>query len=155
MLFRLFLLFIIVPLVELALLLWMGGLTQWWVPLMIVIVTGMVGATLAKWQGWQTYQRIQRELSQGQMPGDAVLDAVLIFVAGALLLTPGMLTDVVGLSLLLPLGRRFYKDRMVKWFKSKFTLVDFAASDPANGEQSEVIDSYVVDRSEEEGDETP
>lgn len=152
MLLFLIFLFITVPLVELALLLLMGGMTKWWLPLVVVVVTGVVGAALARRQGWQTYRRIQRELGQGQMPGDALLDAVMIFVAGALLLTPGILTDAFGMSLLLPFCRRFYKNRLMNWLKSKFNVVDFSVGVPETIREDDVIDSYAVDRSDEDSD---
>ena len=139
-------LFLLVPFIELALLLLIGKYTEWYVPLIIVVVTGVAGAALARHQGWQTVRRIQRELGEGKMPGDALLDGVMILVAGALLLTPGVLTDVVGISLLLPFCRRLYKALLIRWFRSRFKLDAFEA---ATG-KSEIIESYVVDSKEED-----
>ena len=153
MLWKLFLLFVILPLVELALLLYLGELTHWWVSLLVVILTGLVGAALARSQGWHTMRRIQRELAEGQLPADAMLDAVLIFLAGALLLTPGMITDAVGLSLLVPPCRRWYKKRLVNWFQRRFSISAFGPSGGPTGagpQRTEVIDSYVVSDSTEE-----
>ncbi len=147
---KLLLLFIVIPLVELALLLLLADLTRWWVSLLVVIVTGVVGSTLAHRQGWRTFRRIQQELAQGQMPTDSLLDALLIFGAGALLLTPGLLTDALGITLLLPPCRRFYKTRMVQWFKSRFSILTPAGEMHSRPPQSQVIDSYVVESSSEE-----
>jgi len=146
---RLLLLFITVPLIELVLLLWLADFTAWWVAILLVIVTGVVGSLLARSQGFRTYLQIQRELAGGRMPTESLVDAMMIFVAGALLLTPGMLTDVVGLSLLLPFGRRFYRRRLIRWFKSHFS-VHVSSTGPDGSTQwtsgeSRVIDSFVVE----------
>ena len=157
MLFKLLLLFIVVPLIELALLLWLAEFKGWQLTLGLVIVTGIVGSVLARTQGWRTWRRIQQELSQGQMPGASLIDAAMIFVAGALLLTPGVLTDLFGFSLLLPGCRRFYRRRILAYFKSRFTVQQVGPGQwQATSGRSEVIDSYVIDargkdRSDDEG----
>lgn len=109
MLARLLLLFIIVPLVELALLLRIGAAIGLWPTIALVIVTGVAGAALARSQGMRVLLRIQSEMSAGRMPVGELLDGLLIFIAGALLLTPGLLTDVVGLGVLLPGPRAVVK----------------------------------------------
>jgi UPF0716 protein FxsA len=144
--FKLLLLFLVVPFVELALLLLMGSYTAWYVPLILVVITGVLGAALARHQGWRTIRRIQRELREGKMPGDAVLDAALILVAGALLLTPGVLTDAVGILLLVPFTRRYCKLGLIRWFRSRFRLDGFGG---APG-RSEIIETYVVETKEED-----
>lgn len=138
---KLLLLFILVPLAELTLLLLLGDYTRWWLPLLLVIATGVVGAALARHQGWQTYRRIRQEMREGKVPGDALLDAAMIFVAGGLLLTPGMLTDALGLSLLIPFCRKFYKARLTRWFKAKFQLHEAGA--PTG--RTEIIETYVIE----------
>lgn len=143
-LLKLFLLFIVVPLVELTLLLILGDYTVWYVPIAVVIVTGVVGASLARQQGFQTYRKIQQELAHGQIPTDSLLDALMILVAGALLLTPGLLTDALGMSLLMPICRVLYKRRLVDWFKTRFTINSFSTTSDQPA-RSQVIDSYVVD----------
>lgn len=109
MLGRLLLLFIVVPLIELALLLQIGE----WVGLLptiaLVILTGIAGAALARSQGVRVFFRIRQELATGRMPVDQMIDGLLIFVAGALLLTPGLLTDIFGLSMLVPGPRNAFK----------------------------------------------
>lgn len=96
------LLFIVLPVVELALLLRVGGLIGFWPTLGLVILTGLAGAGLARAQGFRVVSVLQGELAAGRMPGRALLDGACILVGGALLLTPGFLTDAVGFSLLLP-----------------------------------------------------
>jgi len=140
---RLLLLFILVPLVELILLMFVADQTHWWFAAGLVIVTGIAGTLLARSQGSKAFRRIQTSMSQGQIPTDALIDAAMIFVAGALLLTPGMLTDAVGLSLLVPICRRWYRRRFVRWFRARFTF-QAASSDEVGQHDAEVIDSYVV-----------
>jgi UPF0716 protein FxsA len=102
---RLLLLFTVVPLVELALLLEVGRRIGTPATLALIVVTGAVGAILAKWQGLGVLRRIQVELGAGRMPGAAIVDGVIILIAGALLITPGVLTDIVGFLCLIPATR--------------------------------------------------
>lgn len=145
MLLRLLLLFIIVPFVELVLLLYLADATSWQLTLAVVILTGVTGTLLARSQGWRVWSRIHGELAAGRMPTEPLLDAVLIFVAGALLLTPGVLTDLLGITLLIPWTRKYYRQRLVAWFKSHFAIqtTGFGSWPPSSG-RSEVIDSYVI-----------
>ena len=101
----LFLLFIVVPLIEIWGVLtvgsWIGA-----VPTMLVIVlTALAGSALLKQQGLHTLTKARSKLDAGQMPIHEILEGLLIAVSGALLLTPGFFTDIVGLFLLLPPGR--------------------------------------------------
>ena len=144
MLARLLLLFITVPLVELALLLWLAKKIDPLPTLMLVIVTGIVGAWLARVQGWRTYRGIQQELAQGRMPTESLWDAVMIFVAGAFLLTPGVLTDLFGLSLLIPACRRYYQRHLAGWVKSNVNVQTYPPHKSHPSDQ--IIDSYVIDR---------
>ncbi|MCA9154083.1 MAG: FxsA family protein [Planctomycetales bacterium] len=179
MFFRLLLLFIVVPLVELALLHYVAQVTSLWFTIGLVLVTGFVGTWLAKQQGWRVWNTIREELFSGRMPTQSMLDGVMILVAGALLLTPGILTDAFGLTLLVPFCRRVYKVWLTRWFRSRFRVESFTnfgqrTSDANHFDhrryeehsyeerrfdnsaqhpnRSEVIDSYVVGRSDEEAD---
>jgi len=153
MLLKLLVLFITVPLAELALLLYIADLTDWKFTLALVIITGLVGSLLARSQGWRTYSQIQSELGAGRLPAQSMLDAVMIFVAGALLLTPGVLTDIFGLSLLIPPCRAFYRKRLVHWFHNRFSIQTMRGDDwESPGSRSQVIDSYVIDSSTRDED---
>ncbi len=144
MCFYLLVLFIVVPFAELALLLKIAEMTSVLHTLAVVVVTGIVGTWLTRSQGIQTYRKIQAALSAGQMPTDPLLDALMILVAGALLLTPGILTDLFGFSLLLPFTRPFYRRWLIKNFKSRVTFkTNFNGQSPHRS--SEVVDSYVVE----------
>jgi UPF0716 protein FxsA len=115
---RLLALFVFVPIVELALLIrigqWLGLLPT----VLMVVVTGVVGAMLARREGLRTVSRMRQELSGGRFPVGRMLDGALILFAGGLLLTPGVLTDVVGLALLAPLSRGWVKRLLAERVKA-------------------------------------
>ena len=105
MFFRLVLLFTLVPLAELYLLLVTGRWLGVPATIALVLFTGALGAWLARSQGVATFARVRSQLAEGAMPTDALADGLLILVAGAVLLTPGLLTDVCGFLLLVPVSR--------------------------------------------------
>lgn len=109
MLSRLLLLFILVPAVELLLLIQMGRWIGTVPTVGLIVITGIVGAYLARQQGIQVFRRVQREMQDGQMPGGALLDGAMILVAGAVLMTPGILTDALGFLLLIPASRKWIR----------------------------------------------
>jgi UPF0716 protein FxsA len=164
MLLYLFVLFTIVPLVELALLIWIGGQTAWWVPIVGVVLTGVAGAALARWQGWRALQRIQDDMRSGRVPAGAVIDGVLILVAGILLVTPGVLTDVVGIALLIPPIRAIVKRRATATFRRHVEVraARFKSTFRANGFASdrnssprghdEIIEAKVIKSRVEDAD---
>lgn len=102
---RLLLLFTLVPLVELALLVYLGREVGFWPTVALVLGTGILGAWLAKLQGLLVLRQVQGELARGRLPTAALVDGALILVAGTLLLTPGLITDLWGFVLLVPPGR--------------------------------------------------
>ena len=104
---RLALLFVVVPLLELALLVQLGQWVGLWPTLGLVFATGIAGASLARSQGLRTAAAFQRELASGRLPSGPLQDGLAVLVGGALLLTPGLLTDVFGFSLLVPASRRW------------------------------------------------
>lgn len=119
MLNRLILIFVAVPLLELALLLWVGQRIGLGPTVALVIVTGTAGAALARRQGLRAYMAVQRDLAEGRLPGRALLDGLSILTGGALLLTPGILTDAVGFSLILPKSRRWIQTRFRRLFEQR------------------------------------
>jgi UPF0716 protein FxsA len=116
---RLALLFIIVPIVELLLLIRMGQ----WIGLLptlgLIVATGLGGAFLARREGWRALKRFGASVAMGEVPTDAALDGLAVLVGGAFLLTPGVLTDVVGFGLLLPPIRAIFKRRVVSGIKAR------------------------------------
>ena len=105
MLSRLILVFVLVPLLELAILLQVGQLVGPAPTVGLIATTGIGGAFLARQQGVQAFRAVQQELAAGQLPGQSLFDGFAILVGGALLLTPGILTDLLGFSLVLPFSR--------------------------------------------------
>jgi len=115
MLGYLILLFTVVPLIELALLIKIGQHIGLGYAIGVVVITGVTGAYLAKMQGLITLRKIQEDINRGIMPADKLFDGVLILCSGILLLTPGLLTDIIGFIGLIPLTRNLLK----QWLKSK------------------------------------
>ena len=115
MLGYLILLFTVVPIVELALLIKIGQYIGVGYTLGIVVLTGVAGAYLAKLQGLITLRRIQEDINNGRMPADKLFDGVLILCSGILLLTPGLITDLIGFMGLIPITRNWFKG----WLKHK------------------------------------
>ncbi len=116
MLLKLFLAFTLIPVIELYLLIKLGAAIGSFNTLLLVILTGAVGAYLAKLQGLEAMLRVKSRLQQGETPAEEMLDALIIFIAGIVLLTPGLLTDISGLLLLLPATRLRFKF----WLRQKF-----------------------------------
>lgn len=112
-----FLFLIIVPAAEIGILLLSGQIIGVWQTILMIILTGFLGAYLAKQQGLETLRKTQEQLRMGRMPGDAVLDGVCILVGGTLLLTPGFVTDFLGILLLAPPTRKFFKVLILKAFR--------------------------------------
>lgn len=122
MFWRLLALLTVVPLVELALLVWIGNRLGLGATIGLVLVTGVLGAWLARQQGLAVVGRIQSQLAAGQVPGAALVDGLLVLLAGAVLLTPGLLTDAFGFLLLAPPARarlrRFLRRRYADRFQA-------------------------------------
>lgn len=114
MLGRLALLFVVVPLLELVLLVQLGQWVGLWPTLALVLATGIAGASLARSQGLRTLAAFQGEVGAGRLPSGPLLDGLAVLIGGAFLLTPGLLTDVVGFSLLIPATRGWLRSRVVK-----------------------------------------
>lgn len=119
MFFRLMLLFILVPLVELSLLVYVGTVIGALYTIIIVVVTGLLGAVLSRRQGMAVLYRIRSNLEQGIIPSAEIVDGALILVAGLLLITPGMITDVVGFAMLVPYTRRIFKNWVGRLFRRR------------------------------------
>ena len=149
---RLFLLFTLVTIVELYLLLKLAEVTNWWVTVAMVVVPGLVGAWLAKREGIKAFRGIREAASLTREPTGAILDGVIVLLAATLMITPGVLTDLTGLALLLPPVRRrvavVVRTRFRRW------LDRHVASGPVNvdlgrfggGGTYEVIDAEDIPR---------
>ncbi len=94
--------FILVPIIEIALLIKVGGFIGLWPTLIIVIATAFIGSWLLRSQGWSVLSRAQETMAEGEFPAQELFDGLCLIVAGVLLLTPGFATDVLGLVLFVP-----------------------------------------------------
>lgn len=106
---KILLLFILVPVLELAILIWIGQLVGVFVTLAIIGVTGALGAFLARRQGLSVMRKMQDEIAAGCLPAGTIVDGVIILLAGAMLITPGILTDAFGFLCLIPVSRNILK----------------------------------------------
>lgn len=119
MLMKLILLFTITPIVELFILFQLAGVMGVWSTIGLVFITGIAGAYLAKSEGRLIISKIRSELNEGRLPGNELINGLCVLVGGALLLTPGLITDILGFSLVLPGVREIYK----VYIKRKFRKV--------------------------------
>lgn len=110
-------LFILVPAVEVTILAQIVGAIGGWNTLLLVVITGVVGAALAKQQGLGLLRQIQAETAAGRVPTGSLVDGAIILVAGALLVTPGILTDAVGFLCLVPQFRSVVKKQLRRRFE--------------------------------------
>ncbi|MDN5568448.1 MAG: FxsA family protein [Paracoccus sp. (in: a-proteobacteria)] len=99
---RLFWLFLLVPIIEIALFIQVGGLIGLWPTLAIVVLTAIIGTSLMRSQGAQAWQEIQRSFGEMRDPTRPLAHGMMILMAGMLLLTPGFFTDTLGMLLLIP-----------------------------------------------------
>jgi UPF0716 protein FxsA len=125
---RLALLFVVIPILELVLLVQLGQIVGLLPTLALVVLTGVAGATLARAEGLRVFWAFQKELASGRLPGQSLQDekelasgrlpgqslqdGIAVLVGGAFLLTPGILTDLAGFALLLPVSRRWIQGRV-------------------------------------------
>ncbi|HHJ17743.1 MAG TPA: FxsA family protein [Gammaproteobacteria bacterium] len=114
----LFLLFLLIPLVEIYFLIQVGNIIGAIPTIALVVFTALLGALLLRFQGWVTLQRARMSLAQGQLPAIEMLEGVLLVFAGALLLTPGFFTDTIGFLFLIPPLRK----AIIRWFLTKTDL---------------------------------
>ena len=116
MLFRLFLCFTLIPMIELYLLIQVGSAIGGFNTILLVIISGFLGAWLARMEGMNTLVRVRTNMQQGIMPTEDLLDGLIILIAGIVLITPGLLTDAMGLTLLWPVSRNAFKRFLRKKF---------------------------------------
>ena len=131
MFFLLLLVFFTVPLVEIYVLLEVGGVIGALPTIGLVVLTAVMGAGLIRAQGIATLGRVQRELERGELPAVGIIEAALLLVAGALLLTPGFVTDTIGFLILVPPLRR----RAIQSFLARRMVAAGVA--PARGRTAE------------------
>ena len=117
--FLLIVLFIVVPIAELAVLIQIGQLIGVWWTIALLVADAVLGSLLARSQGRATWRRFNDALRAGRPPAREVMDGALVLFGGALLLTPGFLSDILGLLLLLPPTRAFFRAVLVRRFAGR------------------------------------
>lgn len=115
MFIRLLILFTCIPLLEIYVLLEAGRQIGLSATILLILLTGIAGAWLARTQGIEILRRIQLEMAAGRMPAVALLDGAMVLIGGVLLLTPGFCTDLVGFTFLAPFSRPFWRDLLSRW----------------------------------------
>ena len=114
MLYRIIIALILVPLAEIVILVYLGRFIGIWPTIAIVLATGLIGAFTARKQGLKTLYNIRSSMASGILPADQFLQGALIFTGGLLVLTPGLMTDLAGLGLLIPRTRL----KFTRWLRS-------------------------------------
>lgn len=108
---------IIIPAAEISVFLLSGNIIGIWPTIAIILLTGIIGAYLAKKQGLETLRKAQEQMRYGQMPREAILDGICILFGGILLLTPGFISDIIGLLMLMPPTKPIFKRLILKGFR--------------------------------------
>ena len=118
---NLILFFVGIPAIELILLFEIHGILGFFSTVFLIFGTGIVGAILVKKQGLQNLIKIQQELNIGNLPAPQIMDGIMILISGALLITPGLLTDIFGFALLTSNFRNFFRNIVINKVKNKYS----------------------------------
>ena len=129
----LFLLFIIVPIIEITLLINVGQAIGAWYTVGLVLLSAFIGVNMLRYQGISTLARAQQRMNAGELPGEEMVEGIVLAVGGALLITPGFVTDTIGFCCLIPATRK----ALVRALKSRFTLVAMGKKTRMNPEAEE------------------
>lgn len=137
---RLLTLFILLPLADLVLIIMLLRL-HWGLTLLWVLMSGVVGAWYVRRQGTWVLRQVHDSMSENRLPTDMLIEGALVVVAGALLITPGLITDIIGFSILFRPCRSWYRKRFVAWIKSRVNIQTFQMGKTNDGE---FLDATVV-----------
>ena len=141
-------LFVAVPIIEIALFLQLGGIIGFWATLGLVILSAAMGSWLLRSQGKAAMGRLRHSIERMDDPTEPIASGAMIMLSGALLLTPGFFTDVVGLALLVPQIRKMVFDRLRASVQfSRFEMRGGANSKKTHEEPHDVIDGEYTDLS--------
>lgn len=146
------LLFLVLPILEIYVVTQVAGSMGWLTTIALVIFVSLAGAVLVRGQGLSVLARIQRRLRSGEMPGKELVDGALVLVAGALLVTPGFLTDGVGLFLLLPPTRAIVRAWLTHRYSGRVQSGDLGGSSRFGTRiygSWNVVDTDVADRDDD------
>ena len=110
----LFAIFAVMTLLEIYVLMTVGDIIGNWQTVLLVILTALIGSTLLRQQGWSTMAKAQQSIAEGKTPAFEMLEGVVILVSGVLLITPGFITDSLGLLGLMPWSRRYFINHILE-----------------------------------------
>lgn len=111
--------FLIVPAIELWGILQAGSILGGWNTFFVIIAIGAAGAYFAKSEGRKVWTEAQRQLQSGQMPGRQLVDGICVLLGGVLLITPGFVTDLLGLLLIVPFTRPLFRGMILQWLEKR------------------------------------
>lgn len=117
--------FILVPLIEVALFIQVGGAIGTLQTVLLVLALGFLGGAMVRWQGLVVIRHIRRALSRGEIPADELVEGLIVLVCAALLITPGFFTDMVGIIAILPPGRTILRDALKRVFSKRIANYGF------------------------------
>ncbi|MCU4718654.1 FxsA family protein [Halapricum hydrolyticum] len=158
---RLIAVLLLIPLLDIMLLLAVAGVIGGLETVLLVVLTALVGMLLARAEGRHTISKIQRKLARGEAPTDELIDGGLLIAAGAFLLTPGLVTDLVGLVLVVPLTRYPVRVALKKWVITPYvdtktggfaTGQVYTAGFPGDGERADVTGQQTGEDTYDVGD---
>jgi UPF0716 protein FxsA len=143
----LFLLFIVVPIVEIVLFIKIGGFLGLWLTILIVVLTAIIGTNLVKSQGLNAIREVQNSFLQGHDIARSLISGALILIAGVLLLTPGFFTDFIGITFLIPTTRNMWISYGIKHFPGLVFINtnNNSKNKPHYQEKNDVIDGDYTD----------
>ena len=116
------LLFIVVPIVEIAVAVKVAGVIGGWNTIGLLVATSIIGAYLVRHEGFVVLRRVQEQLNRGNMPGRELIDGALVLTGGVLMVVPGFVTDVVGLLLLFPPTRALARGLAIRRFRNRVAI---------------------------------
>jgi len=148
----LFILFVVLPILEIALLVNVGGMIGGWNTIGVVILTAFVGAYFVKREGVSTLQTAQAKMQRNEMPGKELVDGLMLVVAGILLVTPGFITDIVGFMFALPGSRHLIAAQVSKHMKMRVVMPNSSAGTGGFYQQPGSNQSPFTRPSNEDGD---
>lgn len=152
----LFIIFIVIPVIEILLLIKVGQVIGGWYTVALVLLSAFIGVNMLRYQGLATLTRARTKLDQGEMPIGEMGDGILIAVGGALLITPGFFTDFLGFCCLIPLTRHLFIKKLAKGFmswmqrggKAQFHYSHFEQRSGNSKSSEDIIDGEFVDLGE-------
>ncbi|RDV24903.1 FxsA family protein [Alteromonas aestuariivivens] len=148
----LFLLFALLPILEIAVLVHVGGIIGGWNTIALVLFTAFIGAFFVRQEGLSTLQSAQRKMQRNEIPGGEMLEGLMLVIAGVLLVTPGFITDILGLCLVLPPSRKWIARHAARHMSMRVVTAAQYHQQPSSqgfkrSSDSNVIEGEYTDRS--------